>query len=277
MSVKNTVLQFVSQYFVPFLGWLKLSNNKYCNVIYYHDVVKSEEDGYSFMKMPLSQFKQQMEYIKKRGYETLRFDDLNNENKVSFRKKRILIAFDDGWLSNFTEIYEFMKSQGLHYNIFLTMGEIGNNPDYLTWDMVREMRDSGICGFGAHTYTHPDMSNLSKIDLNHEISDANNLFKAQLGYSPTDFCYPFGYYSSESNEFLTTSTDYKRIYQSDQIFSYDYNGRIIFGRNGISMDFNPKFFVKVLNGYNNISKEVFLSLLAFREHLQSIVRKKNLK
>ncbi len=272
MNIKNTILQFIGHQFIPFLGWMNLSKNKYCNVIYYHDIVKSEKDGYSFMKMPLSQFKQQMEYIKKEGYETLRFDDLNQSEKVKYRKKRVLIAFDDGWLSNYSEIFELMKSLGIHYNVFLIMGKIGNDPDYLTWEMVREMHKSGICGFGAHTYTHIDMSDISKIDFGREINDANSLFEKQLGYKLYDFCYPFGNYSEDSNELLTTCTDYKRIYQSDHIFSYEKNKCVVFGRNGISMDYPNSFFVKILKGYNNMGNFVYDRLLNIRNKWRRILR-----
>lgn len=42
-----------------------------------------------------------------------------------------------------------MKSLGLKYNIYLTIGEIGTNPEYLTWDIVRKIHSEGIVGFGA--------------------------------------------------------------------------------------------------------------------------------
>ncbi len=127
--------------FCPLIGRMMLQNNIYVNVIYYHDIVRDK--GYSFMRTNIGVFKHQMEWLAKNGYETLRFDDLNVDT-LRFKKKRVLIAFDDGWRSNYTEIFEYMKSLGLQYNIFLTMGEINNNPEYLTWDMVREMHDSGL-------------------------------------------------------------------------------------------------------------------------------------
>ena len=111
------------------------------NVIYYHDIVRGE--GFSFMRTNINVFKNQMEWLKNHGYETFRFDDLN-DCTIRFRKKRVLIAFDDGWRSNYSEIYDLMRQMGLKYNIFLTIGEIGVNPNYLTWDMAREMHKSGL-------------------------------------------------------------------------------------------------------------------------------------
>lgn len=230
------------------VGKLTLSKNKYVNVIYYHDIVHNIGD--SFMRTNVEVFKQQMCWLVDQQFETLRFDDLIGE-QLMFKKKRVLIAFDDGWLSNYTVIYNFMRDRGLKYNVFLTMGEIGKNPEYMTWDMIRIMHTSGLCGFGAHTYTHPDMSDLSKIDFSHEIFDANVLFKQELGFSPTDFCYPFGYYSEATNLQLEAKSNYERLYTSKDMFSYQQNGRIVMGRNAISNEDSDCEFRNKVKGYNN--------------------------
>lgn len=247
----NRILQFIDYQVVPFFGRLCNSKNKYVNVIYYHDIVRDE--GFSYMRTNISVFKQQMEWLVSKGYETLRFDDLDDDS-IRFKKGRVLIAFDDGWRSNYTEIYEYMKEKGLKYNIFLTMGEIGINPEYLTWDMVREMHKSGLCGFGAHTFTHPDMSDINKINFNHEIKDADALFEKELGYKPVDFCYPFGYYSEDSNLYLERNSDYRHIYTSKKMYSYEQNGCVVFGRNGISTDYPIHYFKMKAKGYTNWHK-----------------------
>lgn len=253
-KVGYSLLKIVEYHIIPFFGMLCNSRNKYVNVIYYHDIVRDEGDSY--MRTNIDVFKQQMFWLFNKGYETVRFDDLDDEH-VRFNKKRILIAFDDGWLSNYTEIFGLMQELGFKYNIFLTMGEIGNNPDYLTWELVREMHNSGLVGFGAHTYTHPSMADLTKIDFKHEINDADELFEKQLGYKPIDFCYPYGYYSEASNFQLEKKTSYKHIYTSEKLYSYYQNGCVIFGRNGISTDYPMLYFKKKAKGYANWHQTYF--------------------
>lgn len=238
---------------MPLLGLMSRGNNKFVNVIYYHDIVKGE--GYSFMRTNIDIFKRQMEYIASHGYKTLRFDDLNEEN-IKYNTKSVIIAFDDGWKSNYTEIYDFMKSLGIKYNIYLAVKEIGVNPDYLTWEQVRLMHDEGLVGFGVHTYTHPDMSDISKIDPAVEFDKADKVFEEQLGYRPLDFCYPFGYYSEESNAYIVKNTRYKRIYTSRLMYSYMQEGKVIFGRNGISNDESFGVFKAKLKGYFNVWRKI---------------------
>lgn len=246
----NPIKKLLYNYGIPLLGSMFRGKNKLVNVIYYHDIVKG--DGQSFMRTNIDLFKRQMEYIARNGYKTLRFDELNDENNVKFDKKKVVIAFDDGWLSNYSEIFDFMQSLGIKYNIYLTIREIGNNSEYLSWDLVRKMHDSGLVGFGVHTYTHPHVADMSDIDPDLEFVKANEVFQKELGYEPLDFCYPFGSCSEKAHEYLTTKTNYQRIYTSTMMYSYEKNDRIIFGRNGISNEEKMGVYKAKLNGYFNI-------------------------
>ena len=230
-------------------GRLFVCRNKYVNVIYYHDIV--EGTGFSKMRTNIDVFKSQMQYLYDHGYRTLTFDELNSPENLKFCKKKVLIAFDDGWRSNYDVIFSFMKEKGIKYNIFLTVGKIGNNPEYLDWSQVREMQASGMVGFGAHTYTHPSMRDIEAIDWNKEIEEANDLIKKETGITPLDFCYPFGYYSEQSNIEMETRANYLRIYTSNLMYSYKQNGKIVFGRNGISNDDSVTVFSHKLAGYAN--------------------------
>lgn len=250
----NPIKKVAYNYLIPFVGRLNVGKNKFVNVIYYHDIVKGE--GQSFMQTNIEVFKKQIQYIADNGYKTLRFDELDDKDNLKFEKKKVVIAFDDGWLSNYTEIFDFMKSLGIKYNIYLTIGEIGKNPDYLTWDLVRQMHDSGLVGFGVHTFTHPHVADMKGIDPQLEFVQANEVFQKELGYEPLDFCYPFGSCSEKSHKYLTTQTNYQRIYTSTMMYSYKQNGRIIFGRNGISNDETFGVFKAKLNGCFNVWKRL---------------------
>lgn len=251
----NIIKRFIYQQIIPLAGRIMVDKNRYINVIYYHDVVKGK--GESFMRTNKDLFERQMRFIAENGFKTLRFDELDDKGNLKFEKKKVVIAFDDGWLSNYTEIFEFMRSLGVKYNIYLTIGEIGKNPEYLNWDLVRKMHDSGLVGFGVHTYTHPHVADMSDIDPELEFIKANEVFKKELGYEPLDFCYPYGSCSEKAHEYLSTKTNYQRIYTSSMMYSYEKHGRIIFGRNGISNDETFGVFKAKLNGWFNVWKNIF--------------------
>ena len=251
----NCIKRFVFQNVIPVLGRLSIRNNRFCNVIYYHDIV--EGSGETYMKTSIDVFRRQMDYIAEKGYKTIRFDELGQDDNLTFAKKKVIIAFDDGWRSNYEAIFDYMKSRGIKYNVFLTIGKIGNDEDYLTWDQVRSMHDSGLVGFGTHTFTHANLSDFSTIDYDLEIVKANEIFERELGYKSLDFCYPFGFYSEDGNHILEKNRVYQRIYTSRMMYSYFEDGSIIMGRNGINNDWPMKVYRNQLDGYYNVFGKLF--------------------
>ena len=245
----NLVKKQIYDNVVPVVGKLLKCKNKYINVIYYHDVVKENGSGAQHTNIDI--FKSHMNYIAENGYKTYTFDEFEKGADISFSPKSVLITFDDGWLSNYAEIFAFMREKGLKYNVYLAVNEIGNNPEYLNWDQIREMHESGLVGFGAHTYSHVSMQKIDEVDIEKEITLANKKFFDELGYMPMDFCYPYGYYSKESNDYFVKNTVYKRIYTSDLMFSYEQDGKIIFGRSSINNDESFKTFKNKLCGNYN--------------------------
>ena len=245
----NIFKRIIYQHFVPLYGKALRSHNRYINVIYYHDIVNSGGAGAQYTNIDI--FKRQMEYIVANGYATYTFDELSDTDKLAFNKKSVLITFDDGWVSNFNEIFEFMKSKGIKYNIFLTVGKIGNDPDYLTWEQVREMHKSSLVGFGAHTYSHVSLKDISSVDTELEIVKADEVIERETGIGVLDFCSPYGQHSAESDEYLLNNTAYRRIYTSAMKFSYNSGERIIFGRSSINNDEPFGVFKNKLRGNYN--------------------------
>ena len=101
------------------------------------------------------------------------------------------------------------------------------------------------------------MSDISKIDPELEFTKADAIFEKELGYKPLDFCYPFGNYSEESNEYISSKQNYHRIYTSRYMYSYRQNGKLIFGRCGISNDESFGVFKAKLKGYFNVWRTIF--------------------
>ncbi len=250
----NYLKKIIYTQFIPFLGKINRNRNNYINVIYYHDIVDSE--GHTYMKTPYDIFKRHMEFISSKNIPTYTFEELDNDFCKRNNKNGLLITFDDGWVSNYSMIFELMKSLGLKYNIFLAVGKIGTDPQYLTWDQVREMKASGIVGFGAHTFNHVNMSIYEQVDVKHEIHDANRMIKEETGINVKDFCFPYGAYSQASIDGLIAEKAYERIYTSDLNYSYPYNNTIIFGRNGISCTESDSVFKNKVYGYFNVFSSI---------------------
>lgn len=62
---------------------------------------------------------------------------------------------------------------------------------WMTWDMIREMRDAGML-IGGHTVNHPILSTMPKSQQNMEISGCADAIEQQLGQPMNLFSYPRG-------------------------------------------------------------------------------------
>ncbi len=63
----------------------------------------------------------------------------------------------------------------------------------LTWVQVREMEESGIVSFGAHTMRHPILGYLADpAEVQQEVGECRRVLEQQLGHPVRTFAYPVG-------------------------------------------------------------------------------------
>lgn len=73
-----------------------------------------------------------------------------------------------------------------------TISPIDLNEHCLGWDEVKELDKDPLVTIGAHTHTHPVLSNLSEQDAFDEILHSKKLLEEKLCHSIDHFAYPFG-------------------------------------------------------------------------------------
>lgn len=177
-------------------------------VIMYHRVIKgkAEEKGVHGTYIEEEIFRQHMEYLKKKGYETVTFEDLiNNNYKKRFDKdkKWIMITFDDGYKDNYENAFPILKEFGFKAVIYL-LGDL----KYNKWDAenalipekvfslmdeneILEMQEYGI-EFGGHSMTHPKLPEVNSKVLEKEIVESKKILEKKLGKELLSFAYPYG-------------------------------------------------------------------------------------
>ena len=214
--------------------------------IYYHDIVLGK--GSSYGKTNLDNFKKHIEYLKVNEYSTLSFCDAELKNIAKAKQKSVLITFDDGYISNYTIVFPLMKELGMKFNIFLEYGSIGEKENYLNWDMINEMKKSGIVSFGAHTFTHKDARFIDSSNYQKEILQVNQGIFDNTGIEIKDFCFPYGAYDRRIVSFLDKTSSYKRLYTSDGRPLKKMGNSILIGRVGIEDSDDTANFRKKIHG-----------------------------
>ena len=100
--------------------------------------------------------------------------------------KKIAITFDDGPDPQWTpKILDVLKEKGVKATFFLIGVEAENSPN-LTKRIYAEGHE-----IGNHTFTHPDISNISNRYFEVELNLTERLFEGQLGVKPVLFRPPY--------------------------------------------------------------------------------------
>lgn len=119
----------------------------------------------------------------------------------------VVLTFDDGYRSLYEIAYPLMAERGMSFTLYLTTEPVEtgrplrdhSGSDALTWEMIREMADSGYLTVGAHTHTHPDIRLIDRSTLCYELEQSDSLIEQRLGIVPHHFAYPWGYWSPETD------------------------------------------------------------------------------
>lgn len=188
-------------------------------ILMYHDISYL---GKGYSQTP-EVFRRQMMELKAAGFHTVSYAELVDyvERDVPLPAKPIVITLDDGYHTNYEYAYPILKELGMKAEISL----IGNAIQYsgwgLKWDEVREMTDSGLISFQAHTMAmHSDNSaqggrlGVLKTDqeswaeyvetLGADTTAILDVIKEKTGHRPIAFTYPRGKWNPMAEALVTS-------------------------------------------------------------------------
>jgi len=114
----------------------------------------------------------------------------------------IVITFDDGYESVYTEAFPVMSERGISGTVFPVVGAIGgyNAWDvrlsvkrfrHLSWPQIEELARYGF-EIGSHTLSHRGLTLLGRERLAAEMGDSRKRLEDRLGRGVTAIAYPFG-------------------------------------------------------------------------------------
>ena len=106
--------------------------------------------------------------------------------QYGYHPKQVALTFDDGPDPDWTpRILDVLKKYNVH-GAFFMIGEIAENNVSIMQRVYREGHE-----IGNHTFTHPDISEISNNRVDFELSLTERLFASKLGVQPLYFRPPY--------------------------------------------------------------------------------------
>ena len=195
-------------------------------IIMYHSISKDSKQQGQYVIDP-KKFENDLTKLKEEGYTTITVQDLIDytENNKELPEKPIMLTFDDGYYNNYLYAYPLLKeykckaviSPIAYYTELYSNTSETLSPSYshCTWKQLEEMQKSGYVEIQNHSYNlHSQNERLGlqqkkgesvddyKAVVVKDLSDAQDMFKSKLNYTPTAFVYPFGVMSDNSEEII---------------------------------------------------------------------------
>lgn len=189
--------------------WQRLTHGT--TILMYHAFAEKDEQPHRFI-VPRHKFSRQMQFLKLMRYRVISLEDYV-EHLRSYRlppARSVVITMDDGYRDNRTVAFPVLRRFRFPATVFLVSGSVGecNNWDdkdkltgraLLSWTDIEELRASGI-SFGAHTRTHPRLTEIASEELGCEIHGSHADLAEVLSPSTALFAYPYGDYDEAVSE-----------------------------------------------------------------------------
>jgi peptidoglycan/xylan/chitin deacetylase (PgdA/CDA1 family) len=171
------------------------SSTVHVPIAVYHSIRDSSpEEPYDVRRFNISPtaFDEQMRYLHENKYHTITFAMLHEAivYGTPLPSKPVILSFDDGWRSQYTEALPILKKYGFIATFFLYPNVI-EHENYMTWDEVRALRDAGM-EIGSHSKSHQYMTKQTPEEQLLEVERSKEILEEKLGVEVATFAYPFG-------------------------------------------------------------------------------------
>jgi peptidoglycan/xylan/chitin deacetylase (PgdA/CDA1 family) len=175
-------------------------------VLGYHDF--SETSPETAMRIRTSKFRKQMETFRQLGITVISMDDFTawKTGDKEIPEKAVLLTFDDGWKSVYTDAYPILKELGYPFTLYLYKNYVDGGGKALTTPMIREMMQNGAT-LGSHSVSHPfpitvksfrkKGANALDAYLRKEMGASKIFLESQFATKITSYSYPGGFYTEE--------------------------------------------------------------------------------
>jgi len=173
-------------------------------ILTYHNIATAPREIRRWRSLYVSPraFARQMWLLRRFGYTGLSMSAAMPYLQGERSGRIAIITLDDGYADNLESALPVLQRHGFSATCYVVSGSIGQ---YNQWDderlgvrkplmsveQLREWQRGGM-EIGAHTRSHPRLTQCSDAQLHDEIHGSKATLEDHLGTPVTQFCYPYG-------------------------------------------------------------------------------------
>ena len=177
------------------------------HVFVYH---RFGDDRYPSTNISLVNFAAQMRYLHDHGYQVMRAGEAISlwRAKKPLPPKAVVLTVDDAYTTFMTGAMPILRQYKFPVTLFVNTDSVGRK-DSLGWSELRELAKEGV-EIGNHTATHDSLTTQRTNEsltsyrqrLHRHLERAQQTLIRELGLTPELFAYPYGEYSTLTQEIV---------------------------------------------------------------------------
>lgn len=157
-------------------------------ILMYHSISSGNA-----LKVPASEFKAQMAYLKQQHYRTLTTTEAVyalSHHRLP-QSKVVWVTLDDSYTDNKTAAWPILKTNHQHATINFITG-FATHHNHLSLADAQQMKASGAIDFQSHTVRHLDLNELTDQQQLTELTTSKHWLDQNLHQNTAVICYPAG-------------------------------------------------------------------------------------
>ena len=185
-------------------GWARATHAAEAVILCYHRFGPTAADS---MTTRTSVFEQQLARLKSDGYQFVTLDEVIDglQGRRPLPDKVVALTIDDGHITVYSDLLPIIRRERLPVTLFIYPSAINNASYAMTWDQLRELKDTGLVAIQSHTYWHPNFKTERKrLDdaayaklVKVQLEKSRAVLKQRLGVEADVLAWPFGIHDPE--------------------------------------------------------------------------------
>ena len=167
-------------------------------VIYaYHRI---DEPEYPSTNIQYDQFEAHINQLMDGGFNVISLNDAVDAfiSGGDIPEKAIVITFEGGHESIMKSAVPLLLKNKLPFTVFVSVDQADwQSNQYLDWDQLNDLSDSGLATIGIHPATYGRMLDYDIAEAETQINRAKSRYRKEMGVEAEYFSYPFGEFSLE--------------------------------------------------------------------------------